>query len=1104
MATFRVENFAELIAANSDASDGDEILFASSSYTSTEALTISKSLTFGLGPGIESVTVTFTHDFQIHGQSSGTTQTWTGPFTFSGGTHALSVGATLSGPISLQMDNCTFTGASTRGFRAEGATANRVDCTLNDCIASDNGDDGFAAFGTNGLTTVTLNRCVSQNNSGEAFRVQNDSTMIVNDSTASGSNTSAVSMTDTSNATFTDCTFIGEAGASTGLILLNTTGNATFVRCTGTNESNSVVGSSSGVPVPIFTDCKFTNNASTSLMSFSGNVDVSYSDCKLIQAADLNDNDMMVTAGSFTLRRNIIDASLSTSNPTTAINLATATTGMNVEGNVFVSPEPTGGSAIFMVNIPTGTTNTTLAVHNTFVKTGTGGTVNGLSLNGDKEVRGNIFAGFTTGIVAGGTSDYVNNASSGYNIFYNNTDDITGSTLISTDVTGLAYDPFLDSTNGDFRLSADTVADELDPSAALQIDYHQVSVVVRGQGLHSLLLSPAIDAADAGPTDAGAYNNASIFPIVTLTASPQSGWVFGRWDGETTSTANPYIFTLTSSQVITAYFFSDITPHLTSPKGGEIFNLGRVNITWNTNNPLAINENALLSYEIEYTDNYIGTDSTNWHTTKRRIPWNQTSHEWIVGKMIKSDSVRVRIRSRHHDGSFSNWSMASGNFSINVFKMIPPAIVNPIPFHVYTDFILIILDETLTINTFSQKVRYTLEYSSEARDVDWRVIVQDVPVGQNVIRWDLEDVASSDDYVLRLTAKNAATSCQQTAAPTPDQISRRFVYNLKIQQPGMFLIDTKPPQAVLDIESNSGITSELTQTLTVFAEDSTSDVEQIQLRECNASQQLALGEVSKVTGETDCDTVAELLGENNLDFDTIIGKPQAYTAKTQWIFEDTSGLRRLEAMLTDSGGNNSLQALQNIFIPAFRAETDVINDIIVVQEVRDIHKRGPDLVTIITTEDVDFEVAYIGTQSGNYWALEPFPRLVGELDRAILLLIEYFDVIYLLTYINDQSISDTASIYRDDKTQLTNIFDFNQKSLRTPNAVAIFRDIMYIGLENGELWSFDGITPTRINEFANPITTLAGDNLFLYIGQANSSAFVLYNGTEFFESDLEP
>jgi len=1112
MTSYRVANFAELIEANSSAGDGDEILFTANNYTSTEAITFSKSLAFKLDHGITLATISFGHNFLINGQSGGTTQAWTGPFVFSG-TSSTTVGTTLNGPISLQMDYCTFSGSTNSGFACDGDASHAVSCTLNNCSSNDNGDDGFQIYGT---TTVTLNECSTSGNSRRSYSCSGSATLTANNCTTSGDDKSSVYLDDSANGFFTDCTFGSKVSTDPLIYINNQLGSSSFTRCTGTNDLGKCIFGDSGVgthTTSTFRDCTFTNTSSTSksMVSIQSYVDTYFYDCKFIQSdfdfTGVSENDIILTANNLWMRRCIIDASRSTSNPGTAINMIYAAGDIcELEGNVLIGSNLTSGT-VNLINLTGGITTSSRCIHNTLVHLDRGTeTVNGLVLGCNTEVLGNIFSGFTTGVTTA-VSGYYNTAS-GYNVFCYNSTDISGSTAKSTDQVDVPYDPFYDMVNHDFRIVEGSIAEQLDPSAAYQIDHHQISTVTRGQGSVEITLSPSIDQEDSGPTNAGAYNHSSIHPEVTITATPYIGWVFGRWSGETISSDNPFVFTLTSSYVVTAYFFSDITPHITYPKGGETFNLGRVNVTWNTNNPLALNENPLLSYEIEYTDNYIGEDSTNWHSARRRIPWNTTSYEWITGKMIKSDSVRIRMRSRHHDGSMSDWSMISGNFAINVFKIIPPVIVSPVSYYSYTDFILIILDETLTTNTFNQKVRYTLEYSSNDRNVDWTVIAKDIPVGHNTIRWNLEDVVSADDYVLRLTAKNSATSCEQTAEPTPDQIARRFVYNLKIQQPGMFLIDTKPPEAILDVESSSGITSELTQTLTVFAEDSTSNVEQIQLRECNASQQLALGDVSQATGTTDCESVEDLLSGKNLNFDTIIGKPQGYTAKTQWVFEDVSGLRRLEAMLTDSGGNSSLQALQKTFIPAFRADTDTINDIIVVKEIRDKHNRSVDsntgVVTITTTPDVDFEVAYIGTQSGKYWVLEPFPRLVDDLNREIHILIEYFDVVYILTYVNNQDTVDTGSIYRDDKTQITNIFDFDQDSLRIPNAVAIFREIMYIGLENGELWSFNGSTPTLITQFANPITSLVGDNLFLYIGQSNSSAFNLYNGTSFFESNLEP
>ncbi len=545
-------------------------------------------------------------------------------------------------------------------------------------------------------------------------------------------------------------------------------------------------------------------------------------------------------------------------------------------------------------------------------------------------------------------------------------------------------------------------------------------------------------------------------------------------------------------------------PHITIPKGGELFNLGKVTIAWDRNDPPTddpYEATSVISYEIEYTDNY-NFENTVWNTIKRRIPWTETSFEWIVGKMVKSTTVRVRIRAKNSlDGELSDWSTSSGDFSINVFKLVPPAIVSPLPEHVYTDFILIILDESITRNTFNQKVRYTVEYSSKKRDVDWTVIALDIPMGQNVIRWDLEEVPPSDDYVLKLTAKNASTSCIQTPDPTPDQISRRFVYNLKIQQPGMFFIDTTPPQTILDIESSAGITNQLTHTLNIYSEDATTEVEQIQLRECNASDQVALGNVSDIADPpTDCNSIEDLIAAPDANFGKLIGKPLGYSTKTQWTLEDQSGLRRIEALVTDTGGNTSIQDIKKTFIPIFRSNFS-ITDIVVTMEDREVTIIDEDSAT---TESARFEVAYLAVENGEYWILEPFPRLIASsfTDRKILSLFSFDGLIYLFTYVNSVAFPDTGTVFRDNKTSIGEIFTFTSV-LPVTRAVAEFQDVMYVGLENGELWKFNSVVFSLVATFDNPISTLVGDNEYLYIGLSNSPQISLYNGTTFFNSDME-
>ncbi len=543
-------------------------------------------------------------------------------------------------------------------------------------------------------------------------------------------------------------------------------------------------------------------------------------------------------------------------------------------------------------------------------------------------------------------------------------------------------------------------------------------------------------------------------------------------------------------------------PHIKTPEGAEAFNLSTVAITWDNNDPPSTDSDVTTdstTHEIEYTDNYAGSE-TNWYTLKKRIPWSQESFTWNVGKMIKSTSVRIRMRARStFDESLSDWSISS-QFSINIFDLIAPAIVNPLPSLLYTDFILIILDESLTKDTYHQKVRYTLEYSSQKRSIDWSIIVSEIPVGQNVVRWNIEALPASDDYIIRLTAKNA--SCFQTVATESDQFARQFVRDIQIRQSGLFLIDTKPPEAILEIENSSRVTNVREQVVNIFAEDSTSDIDNIQIRECNAETSLALGDLEDPEGGTVCTPISELL-EGEPNFGMLIGKPINNSAKIEWVFDNISGLRKIEALLTDIGGNSSIQEMSNVFVPAF-SFTDIITDFIIVIEQRDNvtidETTTPPSVVI---EPSLFEVVYLSTITGQFWVLEPFAKFLYTLSGLqILQIIKFNANIYLFTY---NPVTDSGQIYRHDITSATLINTF-PNALSITEDVVIFNDSLFIGFQNGELWQYDGLQFTNLTALlpvSQPINTLFGDDVFLYIGFQNSTSLVLYNGTQFFTSDLE-
>lgn len=536
-------------------------------------------------------------------------------------------------------------------------------------------------------------------------------------------------------------------------------------------------------------------------------------------------------------------------------------------------------------------------------------------------------------------------------------------------------------------------------------------------------------------------------------------------------------------------------PHIITPQSSAQYNQGVVNISWDINDPPTSINTPLRSvtYEIEYTDNYVGS-LTNWYSLKKRILHSETSYEWKVGKMIKSNSVRIRIRTKAEE-KYSDWSI-SDEFSINVFSLLAPAIISPLPNTSYADFILIVIDESLTSNTYHQKVRYTLEYSSLEREIDWTVIRSNLPFGSNVIRWNLESLLPSDDYSLRLTVKNQSTSCHERVTEDPDQIRRVYVHDISIRQSGMFIIDTKPPQALIEIENSSRVTNQLEQVVNVFAEDLTSGISKIQMRECDASSILSLGDLEDPYDPTGgCVPVAELI-DNLSQF----GKEIGDSTKLQWVFNDQSGLKKLEALLTDFGGNTSVQEASKVFLNSFNSSSQLTDFEIIVEQRDSVVIDESTSPPSVVVEPGVFEVVYISTSTGELWVLEPFPRLIYTITGSlpIMDIVSFNSLLYLFVYDDSE---DTGTAYRHDTSEPTLINTFTSP-LSILRGSAIFDSALYLGFENGQVWRFNGLAFSLLTTFSDSISTMFSDRDYLYIGFQNSSSLQLYNGTIFSEVNL--
>lgn len=505
------------------------------------------------------------------------------------------------------------------------------------------------------------------------------------------------------------------------------------------------------------------------------------------------------------------------------------------------------------------------------------------------------------------------------------------------------------------------------------------------------------------------------------------------------------------------------SPQLISPQTGTFHKI--VPIEW-----LRPEETENITYELEYS---LGGDV--WHVLKRRIYGEDASYDWVVGKSIKSAHVRVRVRSKSTDESISDWSISSGEFSINVYDVEAPRILSPVSKHSYKDSVLVILDSSNQQNSFHEKVTYRLEYSSEALEIDWTEIVSDVPISQTLTRWDISSFIPSDDYQLRLTVLDAMDLASSS------QRNQSYVKNLYLGSSGLFILDTIGPEAVLATESVTNV-SDLP--LTIYAHDATTGLGKMQIRQCPTLSLISLGALSssEETSE-ECESFVSILGNNPTATDAF-GKSVDFAPKTLVSMTGTDGHKKIEALLFDQAGNLSV-ADKKTFLSLLLSDS-IINDWLLRIETRETPNQAEE----------KYEILYAGTEDGVLWELDPFPHQLTTIDNfSIKRISDFDDSIYISAF---SSSLDRSEIYRLVVVSPVLIHRFSSANAEVA-ATAVFDDELYFGLVNGELWKYDLTSFTLVSTFDTSISNLYADNHYLYLGFYRDTAIILYDGSDFFD-----
>jgi len=512
-----VADWAELVAANTAAADGDTIVLAAGTYTQAAVLTVTKSLTFaGAGAATTIIAENAADAITATGQAGGSTQAWSG-ITFDRQTNNVPafIATGTGGHLTIAFTECVFINSGNDNgltMDTEAAAANNLTATVTRCIAHDNGNDGFnikQGAGATGNAVCTLIDCDSYDNTGDGASPHGNSTITVYGGTYVNNAKNALVNTDAGSVLDVyDAYCYQGAGAVSHLTNCANTATATYRRCVfeGVAATNYGLVTAGGGDVTLY-NCTLRGTAGdTALLRAAGGTLTAW-DCTMsatgTYAASVT-NPMWLSSTTANSKLYVYRCTLDAYAATVGSGhvLAYARNPMNLEGCVLIQGNIAGDvatSTCYAAQHGAGSSGS--VVHCTIRVQSTDQRPNGVYLEVDGIVcRGNLILNPYWGFRAGAANFYDGVAGTGYNVILGAVNDtVYNDDAMITDVVAGDAPTFIDSTSPafDLRLLTRGVAADVDPNDAYLISY---------DGYDATYLAAVQESGGVGTElDAGAY-----------------------------------------------------------------------------------------------------------------------------------------------------------------------------------------------------------------------------------------------------------------------------------------------------------------------------------------------------------------------------------------------------------------------------------------------------------------------------------------------------------------------------------------------------------------------------------------------------------------------
>ena len=493
-------------------------------------------------------------------------------------------------------------------------------------------------------------------------------------------------------------------------------------------------------------------------------------------------------------------------------------------------------------------------------------------------------------------------------------------------------------------------------------------------------------------------------------------------------------------------------PKLLSPNGGEIFTEGDINIQWVE--PTNIPSTELIWYEIFITDDFeIVKESELLQIAT--LPSGNTSYSYTIHKNLKGSKSRIGIRAVNNIGFRSKISFSADNFTI-VNEFLPsPSLMSPVNGDVYFSYVPFIFDHSSVLGRCSQRSFYQIYYKSDNQNLDWTLMKGNIMVGSDPINIDISNLNTDSDYIFKIELVDG----DNMSAPV-------FVDNININNINLFLIDTIPPVGFIKIIDNEEYTKNKSLILKLEASDQTTEAKEVQIQQTNIeSQEVALGNFVPITPLITWDI-----------------KPEGGST------EIVDGVKLIQARYRDRGDN-------------------VIKDIITDNYFRTYKNISNIEVSVLFHDGEDIYYAFVGDDTlGSSPQLYKNLTFLSTLDGDATSLEIYNSILYvsikddenkgILQRFSGGSIDTIIDNDNQYLNQAQTILNSLYSADSTINAMEVFDNTLFLGLDNGELLSFQGVSITSENSsYLNikSINNLKTDGNLLYIFFDSTTEILIMN-----------